>query len=68
MFGPLLRRLVSGLALQSAAVTFVHAQTTDDLFNEGVDVPVVDTLLLLEAAARAFSAETDLGFLATDWG
>ena len=31
-----LRRLVIGLILQSAAATSVQAQTTDDLFNEGV--------------------------------
>ena len=36
MFRPLLRRLVLGLVLQSAAATSVRAQTTDDLFNEGV--------------------------------
>jgi spore coat protein CotH len=30
-----LRRLVIGLLLQSAAAASVHAQTTDDLFNEG---------------------------------
>ena len=36
MFRPLLRRLVIGLILQSAAATSVQAQTTDDLFNEGV--------------------------------
>jgi spore coat protein CotH len=36
MFKPLLRRLVIGLLLQSAAATSVHAQTADDLFNESV--------------------------------
>src|SRR5688572_356871 len=36
MLKPLLRRLVIGLLLQSAAVTTAQAQTTDDLFNEGV--------------------------------
>ena len=36
MFRPLLRCLVIGLVLQSAAATSVQAQTTDDLFNEGV--------------------------------
>jgi spore coat protein CotH len=34
MFKHLLRRLVIGLMLQSAAAVSVHAQTTDDLFNE----------------------------------
>jgi endoglucanase len=28
----------------------------------------VDTLLLLEAAVRAYNAETDFGFLAAEWG
>ena len=36
MFTALLRRLVIGLMLQSAVATSVQAQTTDDLFNEGV--------------------------------
>src|SRR5262245_36317717 len=36
MFRPLLRRLVIGLVLQSAVSMSVQAQTTDDLFNEGV--------------------------------
>src|SRR5262245_47754859 len=36
MFKSLLRRVVIGLLLQSAAVTTVQAQTSDDLFNEGV--------------------------------
>jgi spore coat protein H len=36
MLTPLLRRLVIGLLLQSAAATSVHAQTADDLFNESV--------------------------------
>jgi spore coat protein CotH len=36
MVKPVLRRLVVSLLLQSAAVTSVQAQTTDDLFNEGV--------------------------------
>jgi spore coat protein CotH len=36
MFKPLLRPLVIGLLLQSAAATSVQAQTTDDLFNESV--------------------------------
>ena len=36
MFKPFLRRLVIGLMLLSAAATFVQAQTSDDLFNEGV--------------------------------
>ena len=35
MLKPLLRRLVIGLVLQSAAATSVQAQTADDLFNEG---------------------------------
>jgi spore coat protein CotH len=36
MFKPLLRRLVIGVMLQSAAAVTVQAQTTDDLFNESV--------------------------------
>ena len=36
MVKPAFRRLVIGLLLQSAAVASVQAQTTDDLFNEGV--------------------------------
>jgi spore coat protein H len=36
MFKPLLRRVVIGLLLQSAAVISAQAQTTDDLFNESV--------------------------------
>ena len=35
MLKPLLRRVVIGLLLQSAAATSVQAQTSDDLFNEG---------------------------------
>jgi len=34
MFRSLLRRLVIGLILQSAAATSLQAQTTDDLFND----------------------------------
>ena len=36
MLKPVLRRLVIGLLLQSAAATSVQAQTSDDLFNEGI--------------------------------
>jgi spore coat protein H len=36
MFKPLLRRIVIGLLLQSAAATSVQAQTTDDLFDERI--------------------------------
>jgi spore coat protein CotH len=36
MFKPWLRRLVIGLLLQAAAATAVQAQTSDDLFNEGL--------------------------------
>src|SRR5262245_30204067 len=36
MLKPLLRRVVIGLLLQSAAATSVQAQTSDELFNEGI--------------------------------